>query len=347
MMKKYTIRDIAELANVSKGTVDRVIHKRGRVSNDALNRVNKVLNSIDYKPNLIAKHLKNNKIYRICVVVPNPEKDPYWIPCIKGINDIVTEFSAFGINIEQFLFDPTNTKSFLEVNKTILSTAPDAILLVPLFYKESLEVTENYKSLNVPVTIFNNKLKTEGIKGFIGQDLFNSGRVAARLLHSLINHGDIAIVHVNEKYKNAVFMQEKEKGFKSYFNKLDHANFNIVKYKLKKSNFEDNLKIFVNEHPNLTGIFVTTSKTYQVAKVLENINRKKMALVGYDLLNKNIDYLKKGTIDFLIHQHPKQQTYFGLKFLIEKLLFDKEIPSQYLLPIDIINSENIMSNIRD
>ena len=62
MKKNYTIKDIAELAGVSKGTVDRVIHKRGKVSSKALEQVNKVLDQIEYKPNPIAKSLKNNKV---------------------------------------------------------------------------------------------------------------------------------------------------------------------------------------------------------------------------------------------------------------------------------------------
>ena len=38
MNKKYTIKDIAQMAGVSKGTVDRVLHKRGKVSEDALKK---------------------------------------------------------------------------------------------------------------------------------------------------------------------------------------------------------------------------------------------------------------------------------------------------------------------
>ena len=60
MLKKYTIRDIANLAGVSKGTVDRVLHHRGKVSETALKKVNDILDKIDFKPNLIAKNLKNN-----------------------------------------------------------------------------------------------------------------------------------------------------------------------------------------------------------------------------------------------------------------------------------------------
>ena len=43
MDKKHTIKDIAKLAGVSKGTVDRVLHKRGKVSPAALEKVNEEL----------------------------------------------------------------------------------------------------------------------------------------------------------------------------------------------------------------------------------------------------------------------------------------------------------------
>ncbi|NJM25778.1 MAG: LacI family transcriptional regulator [Bacteroidia bacterium] len=76
--KNIRIKDIARLAGVSVGTVDRVLHNRGRVSEDALNKVMKILEEIDYKPNLIARTLGSNKIYKIAVLMPDPSRDPYW-----------------------------------------------------------------------------------------------------------------------------------------------------------------------------------------------------------------------------------------------------------------------------
>lgn len=340
MEKIYTIKDIAKLADVSKGTVDRVLHKRGKVSQIALDKVNAVLAQIDYQPNLIARNLKNTKIHQISILLPDPKKDAYWQPCIDGITDAKNEFKAFNIHIEAYYFDPTSIPSFIETNEALLKKAPDAVLLVPFFYKESLEVIENYNALGIISCTFNNHLKSNSIKSFVGQDLFQSGKVAARLLDLLVKKGVIAIVHIDEDYKNAIHMQEKEKGFRAYFNSIEDSELSILTFKLKHPEFEKMLTTVLDEQPDLAGIFVTTSKAYQVADVTSKIKNRKIAIVGYDLLETNMDYLNKKCIDFLIHQNPKRQAYLGLISLIEYFIFDKEIQPEKLLPIYIINTEN-------
>lgn len=340
MDKKYTIKDIAQMAGVSKGTVDRVLHKRGKVSDEALNKINEVLNVINYEPNLIARNLKNNKVYRICILLPDPKIDPYWLPCIKGIEEAKQEFRAYNFAIEIFFFNPEGKKSFLKVNDTVLAMIPDAVLLPPLFHKETLEVIEKYESLNVIVNTFNNQVQSTSIKSFVGQDLFHSGRVAAKLLDLLLKKGQIAIIHIDESIKNAIHMQEKERGFRNYFSEKEKNEYSITTLKLKSPNVESNFTNFLNENPDLAGIFISTSKAYQIAKVISETKHKKIAIIGYDLIENNVNYLNQGVIDFLIHQNQKRQTYLGVTSIIEFFLFDKEIPSTILLPIDIVNSEN-------
>ena len=55
--EKIRIKDIAERAGVSVGTVDRVLHNRPNVSPKALEKVNKALEEMDYKPNMYASAL--------------------------------------------------------------------------------------------------------------------------------------------------------------------------------------------------------------------------------------------------------------------------------------------------
>ncbi len=340
MNKIHTIKDIAQLAGVSKGTVDRVLHKRGKVSQKALDSINAVLDKIDYEPNIIARNLKNNKIYTISVVMPDPAFDSYWQPCVKGIEEAMKEFKAFNLSIKAHYFDPEDTKSFVAVNEAVLKLAPDAVLLAPLFNKEAVIMVEKYNRQEILVNTFNNQVESTAIRNFVGQDLYRSGRVAAKLMEAIAQKGQIAIVHIDEKFKNARHMQEKEKGFRNYFIEKESSDYEITTLKLKRTNYETKLADFLQENPDIRGFFITTSKAYQIARITNEAVQSNICIIGYDLLEKNINFLNEGIIDFLINQNPKQQVYLGISLLVDHFIFGKQFKQETLLPIDIVNSEN-------
>ena len=78
MGKTYRIKDIAELSGVSTGTVDRILHNRGKVSEEAQKKVEKVLKEIDYHPNLIARSLALKKKYHFITLTPSFAEGDYW-----------------------------------------------------------------------------------------------------------------------------------------------------------------------------------------------------------------------------------------------------------------------------
>ena len=64
-------------------------------------------------------------------------------------------------------------------------------------------------------------------------------------------------------------------------------------------------------------------------------------MIGYDLIVKNIHYLKEGIIDFLISQKPEQQGYQAVYTLYQSILLKKKLNKKIMMPIDIITKENI------
>lgn len=65
--ERIRIKDIARLADVSVGTVDRVIHGRSGVSEASKKRVEEILKQLDYQPNMYASALASNKNIRLSV----------------------------------------------------------------------------------------------------------------------------------------------------------------------------------------------------------------------------------------------------------------------------------------
>ena len=342
--KKYTIKDIANLAGVSNGTVDRVLHKRGKVSIKSFERVEKVLKEIEYYPNPMARNLRNNRTYRICALFPDYRIDPYWKPSHIGIGAAQCEFQPFGITIQEYFYEPRSKNSFIEKSEEILISEPDAIIMAPLFYSESAEMVRRCKELGIKVTLFNNYIDAFDTENFIGQDLYQTGKVGGGLIEKLAaNETGIAVVHINKERH----MVQKEMGFKDYF-KMKGANPDaIISFNFDSNDFlgfRNEVSCSIGRNPLVEAIFVTNSKAYLLADVLKELN-KKIHIVGYDLLDENVKHLQEGRIDFLLHQKPQRQAYLSVLYLADFFLFSKQIPSSKMLPIDIITSENFMFHL--
>jgi len=96
---KIRIKDIAERAGVSVGTVDRVLHERPNVSKAAREKVEKALEEMDYRPNMYASALAYNKDYRFFLVIPSHENEAYWDEIEEGASGATELRRDFGITL--------------------------------------------------------------------------------------------------------------------------------------------------------------------------------------------------------------------------------------------------------
>ena len=90
-MERVRIKDIAKMADVSVGTVDRVIHGRSGVSESSRKRVEEILKQLDYQPNMYASALASNKKYAFACLLPLHEKGEYWTDVETGIHNATVE----------------------------------------------------------------------------------------------------------------------------------------------------------------------------------------------------------------------------------------------------------------
>lgn len=344
--KNIRIKDIARLAGVSKGTVDRVLHKRGRVSAESYQKVMKVLEEIDYKPNLIARTLSSNRTYRILVLLPNPAADEYWALTEAGTRQAEAEWSYYNVSVQRLFFDQYNKGSFKDTARQALQSKPDGIITAPIFYDEALIFFQALRNEGIPYVLFNTNIPEVKPLSFIGQDSFHSGKVGAELMYiGQPRGGKLAVLHLDEDLQNSVHLIEKARGFKAYFTTRNTLHFDIVETSLRPNDrrFEESLNAVLKD-PDLRGVFVSTSKgTSVVAQCLERTGRRDLRLIGYDILEQNLFYLRRGTINFLINQNPKRQAFLGISHLTNHLLLKKAAPEKELFPLEVITQQNVDS----
>lgn len=345
-MARVRIKDIAEIANVSVGTVDRVIHNRGEVSSGTRERIRKLLLKHNYEPDFNASSLALKRDIHLAVVMPQPVNEhAFWNLPQRGIQRALDEFSHYRIFIDTFQFDQFNREDFVRRMKYFPYHQMQGVLFAPVFQEESIAFIERCEKEKVPVVLFNSLLDAPSVKSFVGQDAWHSGYVAAKLISYGLEQGcDVAIINMSVRKNYYAHIINREKGFRSYFeerserlNHLPTIDLNGVDdLELKEKLYE------IFQKYDIAGLFVTNSRVYKVAEFLADRGAVNIRLVGYDLLPESIDYLKRETIDFLISQKPEEQAFMGLSSLFKLVAFNREPEVRQLLPIDIITRENLL-----
>lgn len=345
--KRIRIKDIAERAQVSRGTVDRVIHNRGNVSSKIQQKVLAVLEELNYEKNILASTLAYNRTFHIGVLLPNYQDDPFWEQPKKGIEKALRAVEHYGVKVSYFYFDQYKTESFNEQAQLLLEQQIDSVLFAPNFFNEANVFMEKCEAKQFPYVQINSYSGFKGTfnLGYIGQDSYQSGVLAARLLSYHLQAGDkVAILHMEKSIENAHHLIEKEKGFRDFFTSSTLQDIEIVQLVFPPDQEPELMNAFFSEHllgiRNLAAVLVSTSRAYMLAEFL-HLNAKGVHLGGFDLIEKNTNFLLEGKIDFLLNQNPLKQGYYGIMRLAEFFLKKSTNDATMNVQLDIVVKENL------
>jgi len=345
MKKQVRIKDVAEKAGVSTGTVDRVIHNRGKVAPLVKERVLAVIKELGFKRNYLASAIATKRNIRVAILFPDSKKDLYWKATQDGLDKGSQFVLPYGVLTEVHHFDLFNEQSFLDGIKVIFKNPPQAIIFPPVFLEAGQDLLDLCEKKNIPTVIVNTNLPTGQRLSYIGQDSYQSGVLAARLLNFGLNTGDTALIlNLAKSSINALHLTDKEKGFRNYFEKETDKDIQIIKEHFddfdNKKRLSSFLKKLQKQYPQLTGIFFTNSRAHSAIDCLDAAAAKKIKMVGFDLIEPNLKYLEEGKLDFLINQNPMDQGYLSFMSLFNQFITKEPIPATQYLPLDIVVKEN-------
>jgi LacI family transcriptional regulator len=348
MNQRITIKDIAQKAEVSIGTVDRVIHNRGNVAPKVKERIIEVMEELGYKRNIMASTLAYNRSFRIAVILPDYKLDPYWEEPKKGIDKAITIVQHYRVVVKSYYFNLFEPSDFLKKCNEMWADedAPDAVLFVPQFLKESKILLEECKNRSIPNVMINTNISNSDSLCYIGQDSYQSGVLGARLLNSgTIEKSTVLFLNLAKGSTNAQHLIDKEEGFRDYFEQNKERGIKVIKGVFEEFYDDVKLKAFLKMnleiYPELSGIFVTTSRAYRVIDCMSDEDVLRIKIVGFDLIEPNLEHLKTNKLNFLINQNPIQQGFLGIMNIVKHLILKKKVDPLQHLPLDIVVNENV------
>ena len=339
-----TVYEIAALAGVSIGTVDRVLHNRGRVSSATRARIEAIIEEYQFTPNPIARRLKRNRPYRFCALIPRRDQDAgYWGQILAGIERAAGEVKPLGVETVIAEFDRYNFSSFKKTAAAVIAQKLDGLLFAPIMPERTKPFVESVFSEKIPLVFVDSEMPGVDPLCVIAQDPFKGGYLAGRLFH-LFAGSVTRPVAVLDAHGEDYHITKRRDGFLRYAK--DH-DFSVVvrEYSGYAGTEISSAEIgrFMEEQPELSGLFITNCMAYRAVKFAaqRRKNSGPFFLLGYDLIPKNRLLLQQGRIDAIISQRPEDQGREALLTLFHQIVLGQAVEVQREIPLDVYIQENV------
>ena len=343
---KIRIKDIAQRAGVSVGTVDRVLHERPNVSKAAREKVEQALAEMDYQPNVYASALAYNKDYTFYCIIPMHESDAYWDEIEEGVKAATDRRRDFHVTLKLLYYERFNAPTFVKAANECLEQSPDGVIVVPAKLEVTRDLTNELSDRNIPFILLDSYLPDLKPLAFYGQDSFQSGYFAARMLMLIASKEQeiMMMKQLKDGHIGSKQQSNRETGFRHYMR--DHfPEIQIVEVNLPlggtKEQFGKILDQFFAEHPHVHHCITFNSKAHLVGEYLQRTNRRNVQIMGYDMVPKNAECVRQGSISFLIAQHAYMQGYACVETLFQAIVLRKEVTAVNYMPIELLTKENI------
>lgn len=337
-----TIRQIAELANVSRGTVDKVLNNRPGVKKETKERVLKIAKELNYQPNFLGKALVQSKNPINIGIILTPEHNPFIHDILKGIKNAQDEFNAFGIDVSVKMPTTLEPAEQISILTELEQEGVHGIAMFPIDDSSVVNKTNQLVKKNIAILTCNSQVK--GIQDFcfIGQDHYKGGAVAAGLMTKLMPSGGKVGIIISSY--NLACHTDRLNGFADRVKKAK-LPIEILEIQENQDRKDEAFKItlkYLNKYPDLSGIYITGGGIGGVGSALDLSNHpNRIKVIGHDLTPDSISLLKDDTIDFILGQNPEQQGYQLVKVLFD-FLVKKQKPVDNFIKIPITISTTDM-----
>ncbi|HLX86429.1 MAG TPA: substrate-binding domain-containing protein [Terriglobales bacterium] len=335
------IHQIAELANVSIGTVDRALHGRDGIRESTRQRILHIAQQIGYTPNLAARALSaSRRVIRIGVCIPREIRffyDQLW----SGVADEVQSLKQLGV---QFEFRPVralgedDTKAFAE----LIDAGANGIIVTAGNPKGLSPLIDAAEKKGVRVVCVSTDAPESQRSTVVCVEPRLNGHLAGELMGKFVPPGSkVAVV---AGMLSASDHRKKTEGFSESF-PLHCAGGSVVcvveGHEDEDESFQKTFDL-LRSQPDLAGLYVNTVNCLPVCRALGAVGLAgKVKLITTDLFAEMTPYFQKGTITASIYQQPYRQGQIATRILADHLSNQTAFPPTIHLSPGVVMSANL------
>lgn len=302
-----TIKEIAALAGVSRGTVDRVLNHRGSVNSATAEKIEKIAKELDYKPNVAGLVLAaQKKRLKLGVILFSPE-NPFYIDVLEGVNEKAEELAGYNctVSVRQIAY---GVEAQLHAIDELVAAEVNGIALAPYNDERVRKRINELYNQGIPVVTLNTDIENSKRIAYVGSHYNKSGATAAGLLH-LMTNGQVNVGIITGS-SNILCHTERIAGFtetlKPYRDSV-HITEIIEVHDDEIESYEKTTQL-LTAHPEINALYFAAGGVYGGCRSVTALGRQdKIRIIAYDMVPTTKELMRKGTIAAVICQQPKVQ----------------------------------------
>ncbi|MBO5031050.1 MAG: LacI family DNA-binding transcriptional regulator [Lachnospiraceae bacterium] len=337
-----TIKEIAALAGVSRGTVDRVLNNRGSVSSDTAEKIREIAKALDYRPNKAGLALAAQKKKLKLGVILFSTDNPFFADVLKGINEKSEDLAGYNcaVLVRQI---PIHVDAQLNAIDELVREEVNGIALAPCNDSRIRLRINDLFELGIPVITFNTDIESSKRIAYVGSHYRKSGATAAGLLKLMTgSHVQIGIITGSS---DILCHTERIAGFVDAlapYSEQMHIISVLETHDDEIESYEQTSRL-LKEHPEINALFFAAGGVYGGCRAISALGLSgRLRVIAFDKADTTEQFLKEGTLSAVICQQPRTQGKKPLDLLFAYLTSGELPEKEYnYTSVDIRILENI------
>lgn len=298
------IVEVAEAAQVSTATVDRVLNQRGGVRESTTQRVLKAATELGYIFTSPSTEPDRSKPIQVVFLLPEGT-NPYLINLAELIRTGDYNSQSSDVRCDCVFVKGFDAVALADAISNH-SAHYDGIAIMGLEHPLVREAVNKATREGTAVVTIITDVSHCSRAAFVGLDNRAVGRTAAHLMARLSNktEGDVCLIAGSLSY---LAHNEREMGFLSYMQE-NFPRIRVVGAREGHDDFDENYRItksVLEQHTNLIGIYNIGGSSGGVAAALREANKgEDLVFIGHGLGDDTRMMLIEETMDIVIHQDP-------------------------------------------
>lgn len=317
-----TMKEIAALAGLSRGTVDRVLNGRGHVSQKTADRVVQAAKELNYSPSRVARSLAARKQKLLFTfVLPNPAVLPFFSLVERGAVHMAARLLESGVEVRLRHASGWEETEYLQLLDEAIAQHSSGIAIAGPNTECIARRLAEISAAGIPVITVNTEIKNSGRLAYVGSNAYRAGRSAAGLI-DLFTRGEIHLGVVFGSNHNNCHM-ERIAGMRDGLRTLGRSWQEHFLVCNNEDDFDgyDLLKDNLHRFPEVSMLYIATGNgVYGCCRAIERLGLKNPPrVICHDESARLREFFSKGLLSATICQEPCQQGERPLQILFDYL----------------------------